>query len=501
MNDLNAIVSTFSHEEQERFIAYLGKKNKRKDTKNIQLFKILLDKEIESKEICLKIYENKKTNAYHALRKRLYQSIVDFIASASLQEENSADMYIIKYILASRKCLIHKQYKVAFNILNKAELLAKEKHLFPLLNEIYHTQIQYAHTNTSMSLNDTILKFKQNQKNYYLEDELNIVYAKVRLTLNQITHNSAIIDFQNILTDIFKVHNISINESMSFKSLYQLMSIVGFSAFATNNYLKTEPFLLSTYGLIINHQNKEKSVFYHIHILYLIANTLFRNKKFTESQHYLKLMHEEMLSHKKKYYNSFKLKYHLLLTLNLNYSNQQHKAISLLKPFIGIKHDDTESLLDIQLSFITYLFQKQHLKEAYSELAKLYHTDKWYIEKIGIEWVIKKNLLEILLLIDLKKVDLVESRMLSFRRNYFKYLRNINQQRVITYLALVESYYKSPETVTFETFKNKVKNAFDWIETYKEDIFVISFFSWLKGKINKTDLYQTTLQLVNVEKQ
>ena len=501
MNDLNAIVSTFSFEEQQRFIAYLEKKNKRKDTKNIQLFKIILDKEITSKKICLKIYGSQKVNAYHALRKRLYQSIIDFIASVSLQEENSADMHIIKYILASRKCLIHKQYKVAFNILNKAEGLAKEKHLFPLLNEIYHTQIQYAHTNTSVSLNDTILKFKQNQRNYYLEDELNIVYAKVRLTLNQISHNSAIIDFQTILTQIFKEHNISVHESMSFKSLYQLMSIVGFSAFATNNYLKTEPFLISTYSLIANHRNKEKSNFYHIQILYLIANTLFRNKKFIESQYYLKLMHEEMLSHKNKYYNSFNLKYHLLLALNLNYSNKQNLAIKYLKPFIGKKYDDIEALLDIHLSFITYKFQKQHYKEAYSELAKLYHTDKWYIEKAGIEWVIKKNLLELLLLIDLEKIDLVESRLRSFKRNYFKYLKNINQKRVITYLGLVELYYKNPETVNSKAFKNKVENAFDWIDTYKEDIFVISFFSWLKGKIYKTDLYQTTLQLVTTKKQ
>lgn len=501
MNDLNAMVSTFSFEEQQRFITYLEKKNKRKDTKNIQLFKILLDQEIPSKKICLKIYGIQKTNAYHALRKRLYQSIIDFIASVSLQEENSTDMHIIKYILASRKCLIHKQYKVAFNILNKAELLSKEKQLFPLLNEIYHTQIQYAHTNTSTVLDDTILKFKQNQKNYYLEDELNIVYAKVRLTLNQIAHQSAVMDFQTILNDIFKEHHISANESMSFKSLYQLMSIVGFSAFATNNYLKTEPFLMHTYGLITNHKNKDRSTFYHIEILHLIANTLFRNKKFIESQHYLKLMQQEMLCHKKKYYNRFKLKHHLLVSLNLNYSNQQNKAIDILKPLLSIKHDDTESLLDIRISFITYLFQKQHLKEAYSELAKLYHTDNWYIEKMGIEWVIKKNLLEILLSIDLKKIDLVESRLRSIKRTHFQYLRNINQHRVITYLSFIETYYKHPEKVTSDAFKNKVENAFDWIEAYKEDIFVISFFSWLKGKINKTDLYQTTLQLVNTKKQ
>lgn len=496
MNDLNAITSTLSTEEALGFISYLEKKNKRTDTKNIQLFKHLLKNELSSSEICYKIYNTKKTNTYHALRKRLYQSVIDFIANASLQEENSSDMQIIKYILASRKCLIHKQYKVAFKILDKAELLAKEKHLFPLLNEIYHTKIQYAYSNASISLDKTIIKFKQNQKNHFLEDELNMVYAKVRQALNSITYQGVIIDFQTILSNILKEHNISINESMSFKSLYQLMSIIGLSAFVTNDYLKTEPFLINTYNTIISHKNKEKSAYYHIQILYLIANTLFRNKKFYESQHYLDLMHQEMQNSQKKYYNTFKLKHHLLLALNLNYSNKQHEAIELLKPFINIKHEDTEALLDIYLSLIMFYFQKGNHKQAHTLLSKFYHTDHWYIEKAGKEWVIKKNLIEILLHIELENIDFVESRLLSFKRTYFSYLKGIKQERVITYLNLVESYYKNPEIVTSLKFKNTVENSFEWIEKQREDIFVMSFYAWLKSKMENKNLFITTLNLV-----
>jgi hypothetical protein len=134
-------------------------------------------------------------------------------------------------------------------------------------------------------------------------------------------------------------------------------------------------------------------------------------------------------------------------------------------------------------------------------ISKFYHTDKWYAEKAGKEWVIKKKLIEILLHIELENTNLVESKLLSFKRSYYSYLKNINQQRVITYLKFVEIYYKNPEIVTSKKFKNKVENAFDWIEVYKEDIFVISFYSWLKGKMNNTDLYQTTLQLIKQAQQ
>ncbi len=500
MNELHHIVSTFSKEYQKHFISYLQKNNKRSDTKNIQLFKHLLNDKLSSKAICFKIYKQENSAAYHALRKRLYKSIIDFIANMSLLQENSVDMQIIKYILASRTCLEHKQYKMAYKILDKAENLASEHHLFSLLNEIYHTKIQYSYTNTSIIFDETISKFKNNQKNYFLEDELNIVYAKVRQTLNDITFNGTVIDFQSVLNTILKEHRISINESMSFKSLYQLMSIIGLSAFVTNDYLKTEPFLIDTYHTIVKSNKQQKSLYYHIQILYLIANILFRNKKFEHSQNYLALMHQEMLNKNKKYYNTFKLKYHLLQALNLNYSNKQDEAITMLQPFINLKHEDTESLLDIYLSLIVFYFQKNNFKRAHHLFSKFYHTDTWYLEKAGRAWVIKKNLIEILLYIELEYIELAESRLLSFKRSYSKYLKSINQDRVLIYLKLVENYYKNPEKIASEAFKNTVEDSFEWLSKEKEDIFVMSFYAWLKSKMEHENLYTTTLNLVRDSK-
>ncbi|AUP78640.1 hypothetical protein [Flavivirga eckloniae] len=501
MTNLNDIISTFSSEDQHRFVAYLSKKNKRSDAKNIQLFNYLLNDEFDSNKICHKLYGSLKKDAYHALRKRLYQSIIDFIANSSLQEENSIDMQIIKYLLASKSFLQHKQYKVAYKILDKAEALASEHYLFPLLNEIYHTKIQYADTIPSISINELVKKFEANQKKHQLEDQLNIVYAKIKQTLNNIAYKGDVVDFQTILDQTLQEHNISISESMSFKSLYQLATIVSISAFVTKDYLQIEPFLINTYNIIIAHKDKEKQHFYHIQIIYLIANALFRNKKFNDSFYYLELMHEHMLIKQKKHYNTYKLKYYLLLALNYNYSNKQNMAIEVLEPLITGKHPDTESLLDIHLSLITFYFQKNEFKKAHTLFSKFYHTDHWYTEKAGKEWVIKKNLIEILLHIELKNIDLVESRLLSFKRNYYNYLKSINQERVITYMGFVESYYKAPETVTSNEFKNAVETSFDWISTHKEDIFVISFYSWLKCKMNNQDLYTTTLGLIKQAQQ
>jgi hypothetical protein len=44
-----------------------------------------------------------------------------------------------------------------------------------------------------------------------------------------------------------------------------------------------------------------------------------------------------------------------------------------------------------------------------------------------------------------------------------------------------------------------VKDSFEWKVRIEEDIFVMSFYAWLKAKMEKTPLYQTTLDLVKID--
>ncbi|NQX86698.1 MAG: hypothetical protein HRT67_12475 [Flavobacteriaceae bacterium] len=497
MNDLNSIISSFTEEEGRNFISFLEKKNKRKDTKNIQLFKLLTQKSIDHKKIQHTLYKGRSQNAYHALRKRLFQSILEFLAHLSLEHENSTDLQIIKNIIAARSLLLKNQTKLAYSILDKAEHQAKAHHLFSLLNEIYHTKIQYAHTYPSVQLKDLIHKFNLNHKDLILEDQLNIVYAKIRRSLNEMLHTNKIIDFSALLTQTLDEHNISINDSMSFKSLYQLVTIVSISAFATNDYYNLEPFLIATYNQIQLHERSKIQSFYHIEVLYLIANTLFRNKKFEHSLSYLELMHENMQHNKRKYFGTFELKYNLLLALNHNYLNHQVQAIEILESQTNKKHQDMKTLLDIRLSLVMCYIQNKQLQKAAQQAAQLYHTDTWYKKKVGYEWSIKKHLIEIILHIELGNLDLVASRLLSFKRNYHNHLKAIKQERVITYLKFIEIYYKTPELVTTKVFHNQVEASFEWIGAQQEDLFVMSYYAWLKSKMEKQPLFKTTLDLIH----
>ncbi|SEB39935.1 hypothetical protein SAMN04489761_0457 [Tenacibaculum sp. MAR_2009_124] len=497
MNQITHIISSFSQEEQQKFELYLARRNKRRDTKNIQLFKLLKQQESSTALICNTLYGKQNRAALYTLKQRLHESLIDFIAMNKIQGENSIDMLLIKYIMVARDFLFQQNYGEAYKLLNKAELLARDYELFSILNEIYHTKIQYAHLHPKTDLNKTIKEFKSNQKNYFLEEELNIIYAKIRNNLILIPNDKgSISNFESFINSIFKEHHINIDDSLSFKSLYQLISIVNISAFIHKNYLKVEPFLIKTYGIITSKKGKEKQLFYHIRVLYLIANTLFRNKKFEESLNYLKYMLVLMNDNNKKYFKLFYLNYLLLFALNKNYRNEQNEAISLLEDAILKKHVDQKSLLEIQLSLLMFYFQSNQFGKAIKLLHKLNHSDKWYIDKVGIEWVIKKNLFEILLHLELENLNLFESRLLSFKRKYYTYIKKINQERVIEYLKLVEQYYKDPSIITTTQFNDLVESSFEFVGAQQEDIFVMSFYAWLKSKMEQSPIFEVTLELV-----
>ena len=115
---------------------------------------------------------------------------------------------------------------------------------------------------------------------------------------------------------------------------------------------------------------------------------------------------------------------------------------------------------------------------------------------MGWIWVVKKNLIEILLLTELDKLDLVLLRLQQFKRKFSKQLQAKGEERVLTFVKLISSYYEKPGQVLSQEFKESVENSFDWLGAAQEDIFVMSFYAWLKAKMEDENIYGVTLKLV-----
>ncbi|WP_291870526.1 hypothetical protein [Maribacter sp.] len=486
MNAIVTIIKTLTPERKRDFVLWLKNKNRRGDTKNLLLFNFLLKEEVDALDV--KIYGKPAKNAFHALCKRLQDSLLDFLATKSFESESSEELSVLKLIVASRIFLEQKEYVIGYKTLAKAEKLASFMGHYSLLNEIYHTKIQYAHCNTSLNLEEVSKMAMLNMESFQKDFRLNMAYAQIKEKMLAADSLGAL---DVIVEEAFKKFEVSIHASLSYKSLYQLMNITSITAKLQRNFYRVTPFIAEAYTLVSGKSTlAHKHLYYHIGILQVMAMVNFRNKKFKASMYFIEKMEEQMENNNRMYYRRFLGDLNTLKGLNYNYTGNSVKALEVLEK-------DNSGSLDIQLIKMMCLFQQKRYKDAYQIIKQLNHSDVWYEKKVGWIWVLKKSIVEILLLIELDQLDLVLLRIKSFRIKFKEKLHQIEESRVLTFLQLALLYYENPKQVFSEPFKEKVETSFDWNANEKEDIYVMSFYAWLKSKMENKGLYETTLQLVS----
>lgn len=484
MNTLKQLIHIFSEEERKQFLVYLKKKNRRGDTKNVQLFQLIAQG--KTNDIDRKLYGKPNRNAYHALSKRLQDALIDFVATQSFAGETSEELAILKLLLASRIFFEQKQYKIAFKTLARAENQAMEYDIYAILNEIYHTKIQYAHLHPTLELTQCIEASQKNLASFLQEQQMNNVYATIKNKIQKEPN----LPINTIIEDAFKHFNSNIDKTLTYKSLFQLMNVTVTAANLQHNYYEIVPFMNRLFSIVS--EKKElinKHLYYHLEISLLMAGMHFRNKNFSTSTSILKSMLNDLKLQNGKYISLFKERHIVLKSLNLLYTGKVSDALNSL-------HSFQKYSLSISMTKLLCYFQQGHFKEAYSLFKTFNHSDAWYEKKMGWVWVIKKSIIEILILIELDKLDLVLLRLQSFKKRFSKKLNTQGESRTLTFVQLISLFYENPKMVTTPSFSKKVEHSFDWIGREKEDIFVMSFYAWLKAKMENRNLYEVTLELV-----
>ncbi|GGB78149.1 hypothetical protein GCM10007424_17810 [Flavobacterium suaedae] len=495
MNAIDEVVSIMSISDKKAFISYLDRKNKRSDVHNIDFFKILETDDIN--RLKNKYKDKKSADVYHALRKRIYDSLIAFMANRAFANDTSEEHEVLKLIVVARLFLEHKLYKTAFKCLRKAEVKATALEQFNLLNEIYHTQIQYAHIEGAPELESLTEKFKQNREKLHREEQLNLGYAILRKELSEIQHKGKIVDFRGVIKNTMESLGVSLNDVLTFKSLYQILFIANEYASINNNFGLIAPFIERSLTFISNKKELTgRHLYYHIYILYFIANIHFRNRNFSVSMDYLNQMDIQMQAQNGKYKKRFFLRWSLLRALNEHYSGNADAAITIAKKALS-QQKSADPVDSNDLKFCLVVFYLQHSdKTAFKYIRAFAHTDSWYEKRMGMDWTIKKVLVEILLYAEFDNTEQALYRIKSFKRRYKKYLVEVNEERVLAYLQFVEKYIAKPELATSETFQIQLQTLLQESEA-EHDVFTTSFVGWLMAKVNKAPVYTTILELLN----
>ena len=494
MIPLSDIIRSMSSEEQGKFMSFLKKNKKNTDSHKLKLYKLIKEEKVNPKLIGAKLYGNGSIAAYHQLRKRLFSEIVDFIANERFNLEEEHVLVVKKLILTSKHLIENKNYKTGFKLLKKAEEKAADENEVELLNEIYNLSIQFAHYNPAKELESVVRKLETNRSQMIEESNLNMAYATVKEKLEEFHKLGVEIDFNKVLEEVFERFQISEKSGSNYKTLYQLVQIIAADANVTKEYHMVAPFVTGWYSQI---QEKEEEnnryVFFHIKLLYFIANVFFRDKNFEKSNHYLSKI-EKLILEKKKYSKIFGTKILVLKALNTNYLGKNQEAQEIIEKVVSSKPDlKNKDVLDAMIVASMVYFHKKEFKKVQSIYGQLQASDSWYTKTMGALWVMNKNLIEILNHLELENIDYAESRLESFNAKNKEYL--LQDPRAISYLKYLKISYSHPDKVQTEDFKTTFFEAVEKNPRPREDIYVLSFLAYLKAKMLGEETYETTLKL------
>lgn len=496
MDSLSELINLLNNTDIKLFKQYLQQKNKRHDVKNLRLLDLIKTDDIYNLQ---KLYKSEKnSDAYHALRKRLQDSLLLFLSQRTFENNNSDTYDALRLLVVGRFLLENDVTKTAFKCLDKAERLAEHLEQFNLLNELLLLKLQYAHLPEAENLEVLTTRFLKNQSDMQREAKLNMAYAFLRQELQAIHLSGKIVNLTGLIITIIRKYQITIQDLMTYKSIYQILFIANEYAAIQQNYGLIERYIKRANQFIQNQKyHKPSYLFYQISILYFLANFHLRQRHFSESASYLKEM-MELMSADDRYHKLFYLRYQLLSAHNLFFTGFVDDAVALAETSLASaepkpRQEDIEDLRISLTMFLALCNDRGSLKQ----MMLMTRTDAWYEKKMGMLWTIRKNLMEILIHIQFSNIELAMSRINSFRRRYKKYLLTTSEERVLLYLGLVEKYLKKPDAIFEAAYQKAVLNQLDKIEN--NDIFNLSFVAWLIARWEKKTAYKIVLSLINEE--
>lgn len=493
MDALVELAGLLTSTDKKLFRQFLQRKNKRSDVKNLQLLDLIETDDIISLN---KLYDSKKNkDAYHALRKRLQDNLLLFLSQKTFESNHSDTYDALRLVVVGRFLLENDVSKTAFKCLDKAERLAEHLEQFNLLNELLLLKLQYAHLPEAENLEALTARFLQNQSHMQREAKLAMAYSFLRQELQEIHLKGKIINLTTLMITTIRKYKISTQDLMTYKFIYQILFTANEYAAIQQNYGLIEHYINRANRFMQSETDKKQSyLFYHISILYFLANFHLRRRNFAKSAAHLKETMDLMLTDS-RYHSLFYLRYQLLSALGLYFTGSAHDAMVVLRESLyATKHtskpEDIEDLRICLAMCLALCNDRASLKQ----LTQLTRTDAWYEKKMGMLWTIRKNLMEILVQAQFSNIELAMSRLNSFRRRYKKYLLKTSEERVLLFLSLVEKYLLKPD-VAFETaYRKTVLNLLTRVEN--NDIFTLSFIAWLIGRQEKKTAYEVVLTLI-----
>ena len=476
MKFIEEILSNFEHEKVIRFkksILNTGNNNQGKELEIID--QILSGNNISSK--------NK--NAYHSNRKRLTNKLIDFLFSEDVSHQTTYHTTINKWNEVALYLFKNNMAKQAWFLLYKSEKTAIKHELYIELHQTYLMQIACILCEYAPPISEVIEKMNDNKKWVELDEKMVVSSKIIELELQKVILTSDGHQFEEALQKVSKTLKLEEGIISNPKFAFQFLSITRSIAKAQKTYYQFVPFVIQTYTTLLQNKVFESSP-YKAEILYMICHALYRTRNFTLLQKYI-VDFEQAISLSNTTHLQSKLVF-IKAFLHCFTSNLED-AISLLNK--NLNQFSTKENIITRLNLCIFYFLQKDYSSALRINRNIGHTDKWLEKNMGLEWSMKKHLMEIIIHFDLENLDLVENLIRSFNTKFHELLKLRKYQKVKPFIGFIK---QGMQAKSFDLAK--LENSLVDTPEEQEDLQAMMFYGWLKSKVTKKDFYKTLLEMI-----
>ena len=521
MDDLRTTLLTLSPDDRRDFGRFM-QRQRRKATGRLdsRLYELLVQaKELKSDQLIAKLYPDAPNPvAYYALRKRLMRHLTDYLLLRQRQLYTTAAASVRGQLTLAQYLFEAGIPRLAWSTLRKAEKLAHTNEQYEPLNAVYNLQIQYADSPHAEPLDEIIARRRVNKKAADEEERANIADSLLRLRLRDSrVRGRAAVPVDAILQGILAEYDLQEAFARSPSLLSRLMSIARSAMLVRRDFTSFATFIERCYNLMERRHGFAPAQRGHqLKLLYMLAHALYRSRRFADSLAYLEKGQALVAAGPARQFDELGPRFTFLLAANYAFLRRNAEGIGLLEkalraPRLLAPADDLTARF--QLTF--HYFAEGQFAKANHTLLSLARTDHWLEQHLGLEWMLNRNIGELLIQVELNNPDLALSRLRAIERVLREQFPAVAAtpadasvpaeavpvggpyHAVLVYLALVREVIEDPAALRRADFANRVAHVPAFLSQEREDLQVLSFYAWLRARVLSRPYYEVLLELAN----
>ena len=518
MDDLRTTLLTLSPDDRRDFGRFIQRQRRKTNGRlDSRLYELLVRaKPLKPEQLVAQLYPNEPNPmAYYALRKRLMRHLTDYLLLRQRQLDTTAAATVRGHLTLAQYLFEAGIPRLAWTTLRKAEKLGRESEQYEPLNAVYNLQIQHADSPHAEPLDEILPRYRANKKAADEEERANIADSLLRQRLREArVRGRATVSVDGILQQILAEYDLQEAFARSPSLLSRLMSITRNAMLVRRDFTSFATFIERCYNLMERRHGFAPAQRGHqLKLLYMLAHALYRSRRFAESVAYLEKARALLAAAPSRQFGEYGPRFTFLLAANYAFLRRNAESIQLLENVLReAKSLTTTDELTLRFQLTFHYFAEGKFAKANQTLLSLGRTDHWLEQHLGLEWLLNRNIGEALIHIELDNPELALGRIKAIERTIREQFPAAPAdeaagtaavpvggpyQPVLIYLGMVRALVENPVGAQAPDFANRVSHLPPFISEEREDLQVISFYSWLRARTLGRPYYEVLLEIAN----